>query len=258
MTKKVYVKDTGFDPIYKEMSKNFVIKSRVLPSILVFSGLFVMATQVILPLFVFKTQDENIQVIDNATILGRTAGFYNFQFNELEGSSRAKNDLSLETEYLPRDKSNVLGNKTANIPDYFRITIPKLGIKDALVETNAKSLNPDKALGHYPKTELPGEIGNSFIFGHSVLPWFFNSKNYKTIFSTLNNLKPGDEIIININNKDLKYVVESKHEVKPTEVDPLAEFKPKYLNESTITLMTCSPAGTKMKRLLVNAVIVSN
>jgi len=143
-----------------------------------------------------------------------------------------------------------------NEPDYFYLTIPKLKIKDALVETEAKTLNPDDSLGHYPGTSLPGENGNSFIFGHSVLPWFFNSNNYKTIFSTLGKLEPGDEFYINYNNSEYTYVVESTEELSPDDVDPLATIKPKYLNESTVVLMTCSPPGTKLRRLLVNAILV--
>jgi sortase A len=88
------------------------------------------------------------------------------------------------------------------------------------------------------------------------LPSFYNPKNYKTIFSTLGSLNIGDEFEIEYNNQTYKYRVEEKKTLKPDEVDPLAEFKPKYLNESTVTLMTCSPPGTKFKRLLVNAVMV--
>ncbi len=88
-----------------------------------------------------------------------------------------------------------------------------------------------------------------------MLPFFYNPKNYKTIFSTLDQLKVGDTIEINANNKKLVYVVESKNILEPEKVDPLAKIKPDYLNESTITLMTCTPPGTREKRLLVNAVL---
>jgi LPXTG-site transpeptidase (sortase) family protein len=92
---------------------------------------------------------------------------------------------------------------------------------------------------------------------YSVLPWFYNPRNYKTIFSTLENLKTGDKIFIKYNNKEYEYKVEDKSVKLPDEVNPLAEYKARYLNESTITLMTCVPAGTKLRRLLVNAVNVN-
>lgn len=246
MTPKIYVKDESFDPIYNEVSKGFYAKTRILPSLLFFAGLFVFATQVLLPVLVFKTNNTSIDLLDNTTIVGRAAGFYNFEFNELE-TDYGKDSYAF----------NVLGDEAkANVPDYFYITIPQLKIKDAVVETESPSLNPDESLGHYPGTALPGENGNAFIYGHSVLPWFFNSNNYKTIFSTLGKLEPGDEFFITYNNREYTYVVESTKELAPEDVNPLAEIKPKYLNESTVVLMTCSPPGTKLKRLLVNAILV--
>lgn len=243
MEKKIYLKDESFDPIYKEVSRGFYAKTRILPSLLFFGGMFVFAFQVLLPVLVFKTQSESVLMVDNATVVGRTAGFYNFEFSEL----KLKNT---QTEEVMGVKSN------PNVPDYFFLTVPKLNIKNAKVESQSSSLNPDTSLGHYPGTALPGESGNTFIYGHSVLPWFFNPNNYKTIFSTLGRLEPGDEFTITYNNNNLTYVVESIEELEPEKVDPLAEIKPKYLNESTVVLMTCSPPGTKLKRLLVNAVLV--
>jgi LPXTG-site transpeptidase (sortase) family protein len=251
MKKKVYIKDESFDPIYREVSKGFYAKTRLLPSLLFFSGMFVFATQVLLPVLVFKTHDTSINLLDNATVLGRAAGFYKFQFDELE---------LLEEREPVYNNGSVLGKSgkvaSPNKPNYFYLTIPKLKIEDALVETNSKTLNPSSALGHYPGTSLPGETGNAFIYGHSVLPWFFNANNYKTIFSTLGRLEPGDEFSINYNNREYTYVVETREEVSPAKVKPLAEIKPKYLNESTVVLMTCSPPGTKLKRLLISGILV--
>jgi LPXTG-site transpeptidase (sortase) family protein len=68
---------------------------------------------------------------------------------------------------------------------------------------------------------------------------------------------PGDEFSIIYNNQEYRYVVEYAEEVPPADVQPLAEIKPKYLNESTVVLMTCSPPGTKLKRLLVGGVLVN-
>ncbi|OGC45907.1 hypothetical protein A2V49_02540 [candidate division WWE3 bacterium RBG_19FT_COMBO_34_6] len=244
MPEKVYLKDESFDPIYRQISRDFYTKTRILPTFLITFGILIFITQVAAPLIIFKTQDTPNKIVDNATVVGVAAGFKNFEFNELQNTTLS-------------DKSNVVDNKVINIPKFFYLSIPKLNIDSAKVETNAKTLDPSTALGHYAGTSLPGEVGNSFIFGHSVLPWFFNPKNYKTIFSTLDELEIGDEILVNFNNNKYKYIVESKEELNPKEVNPLAELKPNYLNESTIVLMTCSPPGTKLKRLLINAVKVN-
>lgn len=240
---KVYTKDNSFDPIYNQTSKSFYFKSRLLPILLSISGVLVIITNIVIPLFFFTTQDNTPNAVGN-TILGTATGFSGFEFKELEYS------------YTPKDNYEKL--EEANIPQYFYITIPKLRIKDAMIETNAAHLQPDKALGHYPGSALPNQPGNSFIFGHSVLPMFYNPKNYKAIFSTLSQLQKGDTFTVNYNNKEYKYEVESKEELKPELVQPLAKIKPDYLNESTMVLMTCSPAGTKYKRLLVNAIQIPN
>jgi sortase A len=272
MSKKIYIKDESFDPIYKEVSRGFYAKTRIMPTLLIFAGLFVFSTQVLLPLMVFKTQDESSEIIDNATVLGRLAGFSEFEFSELR-NNKALNNLNSggdKTEIAPKPEeyfydpkqnnksdNNVAGARASSTPEFFYLTVPKLGIKEAKVEINAETLNPEHALGHYPGTELPGEVGNSFVFGHSVLPWFYNPQNYKTIFSTLGKMEKGDTFFVIYNNRELTYKVEGVVEVPPSEVDPLAELKPKYLNDSTMVLMTCSPPGTRLRRLMVNAVMVN-
>ena len=57
---------------------------------------------------------------------------------------------------------------------------------------------------------------------------------------------------ISYNNNLFTYVVEGRRVMKPYEVNPLAQIKPKYLNESTMILMTCAPSGSKTLRLLVS------
>jgi LPXTG-site transpeptidase (sortase) family protein len=199
-------------------------------------GFIVLGTQVVLPLIFFKTQDKVIKPMEQ-TVLGVATGFKNFDFQEIKEN----------TKYIEKKDS---------ISEYFYITIPKLKINNALVKSEFDGPSPDDFLGHYKGSALPGETGNTFIYGHSVLPWFFNPKNYKTIFSTLGDLEEGDRFSINYNGKELVYEVKEKDVLPPNEVNPLEIWRPKYLNESTVTLMTCWPAGTKTKRLLVKAILL--
>lgn len=242
-----YIKDESFDPIYKTYNKHFVLGSRLLPSSLIVAGLGLFVWQVVLPFVYIKNNHVDTKAVQGS-VLGLASGFSDFKFDELQSYGPAK-DIMSSDRGVP--------NRQANVPQYFYLTIKKLGIEKALVETNANHLNPDEALGHYPNSALPGNPGNAFIFGHSVLPMFYNPKNYKTIFSTIDRLDAGDEILVEYNNLKYKYLVESKQMKKPIEVDPLAEFKPKYLNESTIILMTCYPAGSKVMRLLIQGVLVN-
>lgn len=239
MSKRIYIKDQSFDPIYKTVNPYFYFQSKILSGSLMALGFLILGTQVMLPLVFFKTQNKIAKPI-TSSVLGLATGFNDFEYSELK-----------------KDNEKTSKKNESNVPDFFYLTVPKLNIKDAIVETNSTNLSPEDALGHYNGSALPGQVGNSFVYGHSVLPWFYNPNNYRTIFSTLENLQSGDEFTVNYNNKILKYKVDAKLILDPDKVNPLAEFKPKYLNESTITLMTCYPAGTRAKRLLVNAVLVN-
>ena len=238
--RKIYVKDESFDPIYKSVNKDFLIKTRVAPGVLMAAGFLILGSQVVAPLVYFKTHDQTVAKPMEGSVLGVATGFSEFEFSELQ-KDQTKSD-----------------NVNPNTPEFFYITIPKLNIIDAIVEANSTNLSPDDALGHYNGTSMPGENGNAFIFGHSVLSWFYNSHNYKTIFSTLGKLETGDEFYITVNNRKLIYKVESKVLASPDEVKPLAKIKPDYLNESTVVLMTCWPAGTKAQRLMINAVLIND
>ena len=133
---------------------------------------------------------------------------------------------------------------------YYWISIPKLGINQALVQVGGEDLK--KMLVHYSDTAFPGQLGNAVIFGHSVLPQFFNPKNYLTIFSTLYRLKQGDEILISFDGVNYRYLVESLFEVPAKDVSVLEQrYDGRFL-----TLITCSPPGTYLRRLVVRARLV--
>jgi LPXTG-site transpeptidase (sortase) family protein len=233
-----YVKDESFGSPFREINWNFFARTKLISTMLITLGLALFVSQVIIPVYFFKTADVIAKPLTDS-IAGAVTGFSDFEFKELSNTGQT---------------SEVKNNSEGNVPEFFYITIPKLNIKDAMVETSPKSLNPDTALGHYPNTGLPGETGNIFIYGHSVLPMFYNPRNYKSIFSTLGDLNTGDAVSLNYNNREYKYLVENRSIVEPEKVDPIKELKPAYLNESTLTLMTCWPAGTKTKRILVNAI----
>ncbi|KKR67575.1 MAG: Lpxtg-site transpeptidase (Sortase) family protein [Microgenomates group bacterium GW2011_GWA2_40_6] len=148
----------------------------------------------------------------------------------------------------PSDNPNFLS--LDNRISSYSLSVPKLKIEKALVLIGSSDLK--SSLIHYPQTALPGQLGSSVIFGHSVLPQFFNPKSYLTIFSTLYKLKQGDEIFVDFDNIKYRYLVEEMYEVAPTDLSVLEQhFDGRYL-----TLITCSPPGTYLRRLIIKARIV--
>lgn len=132
----------------------------------------------------------------------------------------------------------------------YTLSIPKLKIENALVLIAGEDLS--KSLIHYGGTGLPGEYGNAVIFGHSVLPQFFDPKNYKTIFSTLPTLDIGDDIFITYDGITYKYKIFDMIVRDPTDLGALEQ----QYDDFYITLITCVPPGTYWKRLNVKARLV--
>ncbi|MFA5026077.1 MAG: sortase [Candidatus Shapirobacteria bacterium] len=161
-------------------------------------------------------------------------------------------DYTQLSNWFVNDSTNSLsGADTSHISTYY-ISIPKLNIPQAEVIIGSSDLK--KSLIQYPKTALPGQFGSPVIFGHSVLPQFFNPKSYLTIFSTLYKLKQGDEIFVEFDHIRYKYIVEEMYEVQPTDLSVLEQrFDGRYL-----TLITCSPPGTYLRRLIIKAQITDN
>jgi LPXTG-site transpeptidase (sortase) family protein len=138
-------------------------------------------------------------------------------------------------------------------PD-FGIVIPKLAINAKVV----KNVNPfdaaiyQKALtqgvAHATGTALPGEKGNIFIFSHSSEN-FYEPTRYNSIFYLLTKLEKGDIIKLFYEDNEYDYFVQTKQIVGSNAIKYLKNNTP---NE-TLTLMTCWPPGTSLKRLIIEA-----
>lgn len=169
------------------------------------------------------------------------------QDNNQQPEIQSEVDYSLIENWFP---SVTLPRLKPTKITHYLISIPKLKIKDAIVSLNKTKIK--KTLIHYPGTALPGEHGNTVIFGHSVLPMFYNPKNYKTIFSTLPTLEKGDKIYVYFDGIEYLYQVEGYSEVKPDEVQVLEQ----RFNEQVLTLITCVPPGTYLRRGVIKARLI--
>jgi len=158
-------------------------------------------------------------------------------------------DYTRASRWFVGDKSQKF---VATNISYFTLTIPSLGIENATVAIGGEDLTEN--LIQYPGTALPGKIGNAVIFGHSILPQFFDPENYLAIFSTLPTLEPGNEIFVDYDGISYKYKVEDMFEVRPTDLQVLDQRE----GDSYLSLITCTPPGhpLKPKRLVVRARLI--
>lgn len=175
------------------------------------------------------------------------------------------NHSSADTDLLAENTaSDAILNEIPDLnlevaPPDFRIVIPRINKnvpivpvpKDNLIKRDWAALENDiqEALEggviHYPGTAYPGEGDNVVVSGHSsYYPW--NPGRFKDVFALLHDIALGDRMVV---YKDsVKYVYEAKEikVVQPEEVDVLGRT-----NEEQLTLITCTPIGTNLKRLIV-------
>lgn len=113
---------------------------------------------------------------------------------------------------------------------------------------DAVSSNLKKGIIQIKNTAKPGELGNVFVTGHSSnYPWV--KSDYNSVFALLSEVVVGDLVQINYQGINYVYKVNKIHVVDPYDTSVL-KSDPK---ESILTLMTCTPVGTNLRRLIVEA-----
>ena len=142
-----------------------------------------------------------------------------------------------------------------------KIVIPKINV-DAPVVYDVPSLEENviqnklrDGVVHYPipgADSMPGETGNTVVLGHSSNDVFDNG-NYKFVFVQLDKLEKGDTFYLHYNGTRYTYSVTEKKVIDPTQVSELVIDNGKPL----ATLVTCTPPGTALKRLVVIAEQIS-
>ena len=126
-----------------------------------------------------------------------------------------------------------------------RLRIPKIKVDVLVVEGTTPSALRAGA-GHYVGTPLPGAAGNVAIAGHRT--------TFGRPFNHLDELKQGDEVILETPFKIYHYVVIPGFEghanpwpINPNNTRVLANTP----NEHVLTLTTCHPKGSARERLIL-------
>ncbi len=96
-------------------------------------------------------------------------------------------------------------------------------------------------------TALPGEKGNIYITGHSS-NYVWVKQKYNSIFSNISKLVVGDMVYVKFGKEVYVYKV---YDQKIVASNDLSILDP--TNESRLTLATCWPLGTSLKRMVVLA-----
>ena len=141
----------------------------------------------------------------------------------------------------------------------FSVIIPKIGANASIIAnvdvSNEKGYLEalKKGVGHAWGTAFPGEGGHVFLFAHST-DYFWNVGSYNAVFYLLDKLEKQDEINLFFKGQRYRYQVVERRVVDSSQV----EYLTRKTNREFITLQTCWPPGTTLKRLLVFAVRVTD
>ncbi|MBU6447472.1 sortase [Patescibacteria group bacterium] len=136
-----------------------------------------------------------------------------------------------------------------------QLDIPSLNISVPIVWTqDVKNFDTDLKNGvvHYPGTALPGQVGVSYISGHSS-NYAWAGGSYNKIFATLGDLKQYDSFTITAydttgNKVIFHYIVTAS---KTFAANDQSQFTSQ--GKPQVALSTCWPVGTVSKRLVVFA-----
>lgn len=135
----------------------------------------------------------------------------------------------------------------------FSIVIPKIAAVAPII-ANVDPNSPKiylpalkKGVAQARGTPNPMEVGNMYLFAHST-DAFWDVNTYNAVFYLIGKLENGDEIDVFWKGNLYKYKVYDKKVVEPTDSQYLG---PLIEGEKTLTLQTCYPPGTTLKRLVV-------
>lgn len=125
-----------------------------------------------------------------------------------------------------------------------RMVIPKIELNAPVEQTPPVQgvwQVADWAVGHLSTTPNPGIAGNGAYAAHDDIKG--------EIFKRINELVPGDTILLYSRHAVVTYVVTRQLTVDPSNISPLNPT-----SQPTITLISCAPYWVDTQRLIVQAV----
>jgi len=153
---------------------------------------------------------------------------------------------NIEKAEVVKKRPAVPGN--LEIPK-FEILVPLVFIESQNEKELYRAL--EKGTVHFTSSALPGQIGQTIILGHSA-PLGWPKVNYDWVFSRINELNEGDEIILYVENK--KYIYSVKQKFFLDRGEQILE-NDLTKEENVLVLVSCWPPGKDIKRIAVEAQI---
>jgi sortase A len=153
------------------------------------------------------------------------------------GIAESRAQSSLETEF--REQLPALPKYGGLVG---RIEIPSISV-DKLIVAGVDAQALKKGPGLFPGSPLPGQFGNVSIAGHRT--------TYGAPFSRIDEIRPGDSIILETSKGTYTYIVSDTPRIVPaTAVEVVATVDD---TRGELTLVSCHPKWSAAKRIIVSA-----
>ncbi|MFI5073713.1 MAG: class E sortase [Actinomycetales bacterium] len=132
---------------------------------------------------------------------------------------------------------------------YAILRIPRLGAAWAKPVYQGVGLDVlAKGIGHYPDTQLPGQVGNAAFAGHRA--------GHGNPLIDIDTIRPGDAIVVETADTYVIYRADRSEIVPPTDVKVLAPVPDQpgvAPTEAWLTLTSCEPKYGSTNRFIVFA-----
>lgn len=195
-------------------------------------------------LFGTKEQSPLVELVEEA-VPTETAEDILLVTNTNEESSIQKIP-EMDLEVTPLSNRLIIPRIDKNIP-IIRVSSLNLINRDwgALEDEIQNALK--SGVVHYPGTGVPGDGKNTVITGHSsYFPW--DPGRFKDVFALLHDVVIGDKIVVYQDQEKYVYEITDIKIVLPDDTEVLSQD-----TDERLTLITCTPVGTNLKRLIVTA-----
>ena len=148
----------------------------------------------------------------------------------------------------------VVGAVVAPATQFANIYIPRFGADYVrpIAEGVSASTVLTTGVGHYPGTQLPGEVGNFALAAHRT--------TYGAPFNQISSLQVGDKIYIQTAEGWYTYVFRSLEYVRPTGVgvlDPVPQAEGVPPTDRVLTMTSCNPVLSAAERIIAYSVFDS-
>lgn len=188
-----------------------------------------------------------------------------FFVNDISGTSYVLEEEQGDTEVVDEQRNGFAQlfqqqRVEVLVPEdpQFSVVIPKIGanarvvenVNPAVEEEYLEALND--GIAHARGTAFPGQGSHIFLFAHST-DYIWNIGSYNAVFYLLYKLEAGDEINLFYEGQRYTYAVEEKVIIEPTDV----QYLTRKTDYELLTLQTCWPPGTTLKRLVISSRRVS-